>query len=235
MASTSVLIVILPFSPNRYFAVQPSVCRNPQCGNRSKFMLDTNKSRFIDFQKLRIQETQSELPRGSIPRTYVWCRCSKRCLHFFCQIFFPLIAMPSIQGGSGGASRSGRGRAGRRPMRFHRNVDRRARRRTAVESGHSSGTSEEEGPGRTSPCLRLLEISLLIRLKICARRKKSHQQLVLNVKAWGGILRMRGKGLTNPAGLNKAALLFVLSNLINDLYARCLLPRFTCLESKCHV
>ena len=31
-------------------------------------MLDINQSRFVDFQKVRIQETQQELPRGSIPR-----------------------------------------------------------------------------------------------------------------------------------------------------------------------
>ena len=32
-------------------------------------MLDVNKSKFVDFQKVRIQETQAELPRGSIPRS----------------------------------------------------------------------------------------------------------------------------------------------------------------------
>lgn len=32
-------------------------------------MLETDKSLFIDFQKVRIQETQSELPRGCIPRS----------------------------------------------------------------------------------------------------------------------------------------------------------------------
>ncbi|KAM4698231.1 DNA replication licensing factor MCM6 [Rhinophrynus dorsalis] len=48
---------------------QPSICRNPVCANRKRFMLDTNKSRFVDFQKVRIQETQAELPRGSIPRS----------------------------------------------------------------------------------------------------------------------------------------------------------------------
>lgn len=32
-------------------------------------MLDINKSRYVDFQKVRIQETQAELPRGSIPRS----------------------------------------------------------------------------------------------------------------------------------------------------------------------
>ncbi|XP_046883685.1 MCM6 minichromosome maintenance deficient 6, like [Hypomesus transpacificus] len=48
---------------------QPSICKNPVCSNRMRFMLDTNKSRFVDFQKVRIQETQAELPRGSIPRS----------------------------------------------------------------------------------------------------------------------------------------------------------------------
>uniref|UniRef100_A0A8C9S716 DNA replication licensing factor MCM6 n=1 Tax=Scleropages formosus TaxID=113540 RepID=A0A8C9S716_SCLFO len=48
---------------------QPAICRNPVCANRCRFMLDTNKSRFVDFQKVRIQETQAELPQGSIPRS----------------------------------------------------------------------------------------------------------------------------------------------------------------------
>lgn len=48
---------------------QPSICRNPVCSNRQRFILDTNKSRFVDFQKVRIQEVQSELPRGCIPRS----------------------------------------------------------------------------------------------------------------------------------------------------------------------
>ncbi|KER23301.1 hypothetical protein T265_08785 [Opisthorchis viverrini] len=47
---------------------QPSVCFNPQCANRVKFELLTNESKFVDFQKVRVQETQAELPRGSIPR-----------------------------------------------------------------------------------------------------------------------------------------------------------------------
>lgn len=34
-------------------------------------MLDINNSRYVDFQKVRIQETQAELPRGSIPRRFV--------------------------------------------------------------------------------------------------------------------------------------------------------------------
>ncbi|KAG7279993.1 hypothetical protein CRUP_034115 [Coryphaenoides rupestris] len=48
---------------------QPNICKNPVCANRKRFMLDPNKSRFVDFQKVRIQETQAELPRGCIPRS----------------------------------------------------------------------------------------------------------------------------------------------------------------------
>ncbi|XP_052870205.1 DNA replication licensing factor Mcm6 [Anopheles cruzii] len=47
----------------------PTICRNPVCANRKRFMLDVDKSLFIDFQKVRIQETQAELPRGCIPRS----------------------------------------------------------------------------------------------------------------------------------------------------------------------
>jgi len=47
---------------------QPATCRNPVCNNRTRFLLDINKSRFVDFQKVRVQEVQAELPRGCIPR-----------------------------------------------------------------------------------------------------------------------------------------------------------------------
>ncbi|XP_055385903.1 DNA replication licensing factor Mcm6 [Condylostylus longicornis] len=47
----------------------PAICRNPVCANRRRFSLDVEKSLFIDFQKIRIQETQAELPRGCIPRS----------------------------------------------------------------------------------------------------------------------------------------------------------------------
>lgn len=48
---------------------QPTICRNPVCSNRRRFMLLVEKSTFVDFQKVRIQETQAELPRGCIPRS----------------------------------------------------------------------------------------------------------------------------------------------------------------------
>jgi len=31
---------------------QPSICRNPVCNNRTRFLLDVNKSKFVDFQKV---------------------------------------------------------------------------------------------------------------------------------------------------------------------------------------
>lgn len=47
----------------------PTKCSLHTCPNRSKFTLDIHRSHFVDFQKMRIQETQAELPRGSIPRS----------------------------------------------------------------------------------------------------------------------------------------------------------------------
>ncbi|XP_034179132.1 minichromosome maintenance 6 [Osmia lignaria lignaria] len=47
----------------------PTICHNPVCSNRRRFLLDVDNSIFIDFQKIRIQETQAELPRGCIPRS----------------------------------------------------------------------------------------------------------------------------------------------------------------------
>ena len=48
---------------------EPTICRNNLCSNRKNFKLLLHKSRFVDFQRLRIQETQAELPRGSMPRS----------------------------------------------------------------------------------------------------------------------------------------------------------------------
>lgn len=49
---------------------QPEFCSNGNCNNRTRFELVLDKSRFTDFQRFRIQETQQELPRGCIPRSF---------------------------------------------------------------------------------------------------------------------------------------------------------------------
>ena len=66
------------------FLYQPTICRNTVCQNRQRFELDVDKSKFVDFQKVRIQETQAELPRGSIPRRYsIYIMFSKDQSHSF--------------------------------------------------------------------------------------------------------------------------------------------------------
>ncbi|XP_069588972.1 DNA replication licensing factor MCM6 [Ranitomeya imitator] len=86
---------------------QPSICRNPVCANRRRFMLDTNKSRFVDFQKVRVQETQAELPRGSIPRSLEVilraeavesCQAGDRCDFTGCLIVVPDVSQLSTPG-----------------------------------------------------------------------------------------------------------------------------------------
>ncbi|KAI3380299.1 hypothetical protein SNEBB_008304 [Seison nebaliae] len=47
---------------------EPTVCKNVGCNNRSKFILDVSQSTFVDFQKIRVQETQSEATKGVVPR-----------------------------------------------------------------------------------------------------------------------------------------------------------------------
>lgn len=59
----------IPGVEQQFKYTQPSTCRNPVCNNRVRFLLLTDKSKFVDFQKVRIQEVQSELPRGCIPRS----------------------------------------------------------------------------------------------------------------------------------------------------------------------
>ncbi|KAJ1527696.1 hypothetical protein ONE63_007655 [Megalurothrips usitatus] len=60
---------VIPDVEQQFKFTNPTICRNPVCSNRRRFMLDVEKSTFVDFQKVRIQETQAELPRGTIPRS----------------------------------------------------------------------------------------------------------------------------------------------------------------------
>lgn len=48
----------------------PAKCSNENCNNRTRYDILLDRSRFTDFQRLRIQETQQELPRGCIPRCF---------------------------------------------------------------------------------------------------------------------------------------------------------------------
>lgn len=48
---------------------EPIMCPNPMCQNRRAWELDVEKSRFCDWQKVRIQENSNEIPTGSMPRS----------------------------------------------------------------------------------------------------------------------------------------------------------------------
>jgi DNA replication licensing factor MCM6 len=50
---------------------RPTLCRNPRCKNQSpnNFILEEKQSEFVDWQKLRVQESSHQIPPGSMPRT----------------------------------------------------------------------------------------------------------------------------------------------------------------------
>lgn len=48
---------------------EPTECPNNTCGNRTGWRLDIGKSTFVDWQKVKLQESSHEIPTGSMPRT----------------------------------------------------------------------------------------------------------------------------------------------------------------------
>mmetsp|Transcript_23429 Transcript_23429/g.56067 ORF Transcript_23429/g.56067 Transcript_23429/m.56067 type:complete len:880 (+) Transcript_23429:143-2782(+) len=47
----------------------PCICTNPTCGNRDHWTLVREESTFVDWQRVRVQESSDEVPAGSLPRT----------------------------------------------------------------------------------------------------------------------------------------------------------------------
>ena len=48
---------------------RPTVCQRHNCGNKSHWNLIKDRSKFSDWQMIRVQELSSEVPHGSLPRT----------------------------------------------------------------------------------------------------------------------------------------------------------------------
>ncbi|KAI9257684.1 MCM2/3/5 family-domain-containing protein [Sporodiniella umbellata] len=48
---------------------EPTMCPTATCYNRSHWTLNVEKSRFVDWQRIRIQENANEIPTGSMPRS----------------------------------------------------------------------------------------------------------------------------------------------------------------------
>ena len=57
--------------PQHYHYTRPTLCRNPRCKNKSpmQFTLEATRSEFVDWQKLRVQESSNQIPPGSMPRS----------------------------------------------------------------------------------------------------------------------------------------------------------------------
>ncbi|CAB4251996.1 similar to Saccharomyces cerevisiae YGL201C MCM6 Protein involved in DNA replication [Maudiozyma barnettii] len=54
----------------QYFKfTEPTFCPNPTCENRAFWTLNVARSKFLDWQRVRIQENANEIPNGSMPRT----------------------------------------------------------------------------------------------------------------------------------------------------------------------
>lgn len=55
--------------PQQFKYTEPLKCSSQTCGNRMRWQLDRQASRFVDWQKLRLQESTDEIPAGSMPRS----------------------------------------------------------------------------------------------------------------------------------------------------------------------
>jgi DNA replication licensing factor MCM6 len=52
----------------RFRFTQPERCSNAACENMRRWRLDIETSKFVDWQKVRVQENANEIPSGSMPR-----------------------------------------------------------------------------------------------------------------------------------------------------------------------
>ncbi|KAI9928381.1 hypothetical protein ASPWEDRAFT_38782 [Aspergillus wentii DTO 134E9] len=60
---------VVPNVEQTFRYTEPPECPNSTCGNRIGWRLDIGKSTFVDWQKVKLQESSHEIPTGSMPRT----------------------------------------------------------------------------------------------------------------------------------------------------------------------
>ncbi|KAJ5893662.1 DNA replication licensing factor mcm6 [Penicillium taxi] len=60
---------VVPNVEQTFKYTEPTECPVDVCGNRSGWRLDIGKSTFVDWQKVKLQESSHEIPTGSMPRT----------------------------------------------------------------------------------------------------------------------------------------------------------------------
>ena len=56
------------YVPQTHQFVPPPICTNESCRSKGPFELITERSKFVDWQKIRLQEKPEELPPGALPR-----------------------------------------------------------------------------------------------------------------------------------------------------------------------
>lgn len=93
--------------PQQFKYTEPSCCTNRWCGNRSKWTLLPESSRFANWQRVRLQENSSEIPAGSMPRTMEIilrnelverAKAGDRCTFTGCLIVVPDVAQLGLPG-----------------------------------------------------------------------------------------------------------------------------------------
>lgn len=60
---------VVPNVEQTFKYTEPTQCPNPICMNRVGWRLDIGKSTFVDWQKIKLQESAHEIPTGSMPRS----------------------------------------------------------------------------------------------------------------------------------------------------------------------
>ncbi|CAM9632068.1 unnamed protein product, partial [Ectocarpus sp. 12 AP-2014] len=61
--------LVSPDVEQQYQYTEPTKCINPACQNTRDWELDMQRSVFVDWQRLRVQENADEIPPGSMPRS----------------------------------------------------------------------------------------------------------------------------------------------------------------------
>lgn len=102
---------------------EPLRCLNAACLNMQRFQLNTELSKFVDWQKLRVQENANEIPSGSMPRSIDVIlrheavekgKAGDRCIFTGMLVVVPDVAALKLPGGGVKAYReiSGEGQLG---------------------------------------------------------------------------------------------------------------------------
>lgn len=61
--------LVSPGVEQQFKYTEPAKCMSEACANTRKWRLDMTSSKFVDWQKVRVQENSAEIPGGAMPRS----------------------------------------------------------------------------------------------------------------------------------------------------------------------